>query len=349
MKVNEMLSVLFYLSCAKRTSDGLVPLYVRITIDGERREFASGKRMLPEHWTAQERATKDCPDHLSINSYITKTTAALEKCYNVLEATETKVTATMVKDKYMPKAPAQRTLMDAFKLHNTEFSDRVGKKNGKKGTLLRYERLEKKVRNFLYQQYKVRDVELEAMKKSFAPNFYHRLLMEDIGANTAMTYVKTLKQVINRAVNEGWVSHNPCGHFKFSYVQPEREYLEKHEITHIYNKVINVPRLEEVRDVFIFCCFTGYAYETTYNLTQENLFKGLDGKMWVTKNRAKTDTEETVPLMPIALAIIGKYKNHPYCVANNRLLPVNSNYRYNAYLKEIADLCGITKKLTTHR
>ncbi len=348
MKVNEMLSVLFYLNGAKRTRDGLVPLYVRITVDGDRKEFASGKRLLPEHWTVQERATKDCPDYLSINSYITKTRAALEKCYNLLEATETKITAGMVKDKYMPKAPPQRTLMDAFELHNTEFSERVDKKNGKKGTLVRYQRLERKVKTFLYQKYGVRDVELGEIKKSLAPNFYHYLLMKDIGANTAMTYVKTLKQVINRAINEGWTNHNPCGNFKFSYVQPEREYLEKHEIEKIYNKVITVPRLEEVRDVFIFCCFTGYAYETTYNLTPENVFKGLDGKMWVSKDRAKTGTEETVPLMPIPLAILGKYKNHPYCVANNKLLPVNSNYRYNAYLKEIAHLCGISKKLTTH-
>lgn len=265
MKVNEMLSVLFYLNGTKRTKDGLIPLYVRITINGEREGFASGKRMLPEHWTKQERATKDCPDYLSINSYITKTTAALEKCYNALEATGAKVTATMVKDKYMPKEPLQRTLMDAFKLHNTEFAERVGKKNGKIGTLLRYQRLEKKVRIFLYQKYKVRDMALVEMKKSFAPNFYHHMLMDDIGANTAMTYAKTLKQVINRAINEGWISHNPCGNFKFSYVQPEREYLEKHEITKIYSKILTVPRLDEVKDVFIFCCFTGYAGQTAIN------------------------------------------------------------------------------------
>lgn len=348
MKVNEHLSILFWLRRNRKNIGGQIPIYVRITVDGTRDGFATGKKIDAVFWNEETGASADCPDQHVINSYITKTKAALEKCYNLLEATEVTVTATMVRDKYMPRAPLQRTLMDAFKLHNTEFSERVGKKNGKKGTLLRYQRLEKKVATFLYQQYKVRDVALEGMKKSFAPNFYHHMLMDDIGPNTAMTYAKTLKQVLSRAVSEGWITHNPCGNFKFSYVQPEREYLEKHEITKIYDKVLKVPRLDEVRDVFIFCCFTGYAYETTYNLTQENLFKGLDGKMWVTKNRAKTGTEETVPLLPIALAIIGKYKNHPYCVANNKLLPVNSNYRYNAYLKEIADLCGITKKLTTH-
>lgn len=348
MKVNEHLSILFWLRRNRKNIGGQTPIYVRITVDGTRDGFATGKKINAEFWNENTGASADCPDQHAINSYITKTKAALEKCYNLLEATEVAVTASMVRDKYIPKTPPQRTLMDAFELHNTEFAERVAKENGKKGTLVRYLRLERKIKTFLYQKYGLRDLGLGEIKKSLAPNFYHYLLMEDIGANTAMTYVKTLKQVINRAMNEGWINHNPCGHFKFSYVQPEREYLEKHEIEKIYKKVITVPRLAEVRDVFIFCCFTGYAYETTYNLSPENLFKGLDGKTWVTKDRAKTGTEETVPLMPIALAIIEKYKNHPYCVANNRLLPVNANYRYNAYLKEIADICGIKKKLTTH-
>lgn len=116
----------------------------------------------------------------------------------------------------------------------------------------------------------------------------------------------------------------------------------------MYNKQISIKRLEEVRDVYVFCCFTGYAYETVYKLTRQNIFKGLDGKPWITKNRQKTGVEETVPLLPIALAIIEKYKNHKYCLEENKLLPVNSNYRYNAYLKEVALICGIDKELTTH-
>lgn len=97
-----------------------------------------------------------------------------------------------------------------------------------------------------------------------------------------------------------------------------------------------------------FAVFTGYAYETVYKLEPGNVFKGLDGKPWITKDRQKTGVEETVPLLPIPLAIIEKYKTHHYCVEENKLLPVNSNFRYNAYLKELAVICGINKDLTTH-
>ncbi len=98
----------------------------------------------------------------------------------------------------------------------------------------------------------------------------------------------------------------------------------------------------------MFCCFTGYAYLDVYNLTPENIVTGVDGNKWVVKDREKTKTPEQIPLLPIALEIIERYKNHPTCVNKNSLLPVNSNQRYNGYLKEIADVCGIKKHLTTH-
>jgi hypothetical protein len=189
---------------------------------------------------------------------------------------------------------------------------------------------------------------LEDIEMALAVNFFHYLTMENIGDNTAMKYVKTLKQIIDRAIDEGWIKHNSITGFKCTYVDPDRETLEQHEILEMYNKPIQIKRLEEVRDVYVFCCFTGYAYETVYKLEPGNIFKGLDGKPWITKDRQKTGVEETVPLLPIPLAIIEKYKNHEYCVSENKLLPVNSNFRYNAYLKELAVICKISKDLTTH-
>lgn len=163
---------------------------------------------------------------------------------------------------------------------------------------------------------------------AFAVNFFHHLTMNNVGDNTAMKYVKTLKQIIDRAIDEGWIKHNTISGFKCTYKDPDRETLEMHELIGMYEKEISVERLAEVRDVYVFCCFTGYAYETVYNLEPANIFKGLDGKLWITKDRQKTGIEETVPLLPIALAIIEKYKNHSYCVKENKLLPVWVFRRY---------------------
>jgi site-specific recombinase XerD len=349
MKVNEDLSILFWLNRQKASKDGQVPIWVRITINGNRDGFSSGKKILPDAWDEKAAiAGMNCPDYKLINSYVAKTRVELERHYNQLVAVNRKVTAAMVKEAYMPKQVLQKSLMQAFKLHNDEFAERVSKNKGTNGTLARYERLKDKVQDFLKKKFKMADMPLEDIEMVFAVNFFHYLTMENIGDNTAMKYVKTLKQIIDRAIDEGWIKHNTISGFKCTYIDPDRETLEMHELVGMYEKEIAIERLAEVRDVYVFCCFTGYAYETVYNLEPANIFKGLDGKLWITKDRKKTGVEETVPLLPIALEIIGKYKNHPYCVSENKLLPVNSNVRYNAYIKEVATICGIKKELTTH-
>jgi len=116
----------------------------------------------------------------------------------------------------------------------------------------------------------------------------------------------------------------------------------------LYHKKMPIPRLAETRDAYVFMALTGYAYKDTLMLERDRLAKFFDGEDWLIKNREKTWCKENVPLLPIAKEILRKYKNHPYCVANGRLLPINSNQRFNSYLKELADICGIKKNLTTH-
>ena len=327
----------------------MVPIYVRITVNGLRDGFSSGKKIRVEHWNEETGfAVRACKDAASINDYITRTTKELEKCYNNLCDEHEDVTAKMVKDEFLFKPEPKPTLMQAFKVHNDEFGERVAKGKGSAGTLGRYERLQKKTEAFLKKKFKANDIILEDIKYAFASGFYHYLLMEDIDENASMKYVKTLKQVITKAVNEGMILQNPIGNFKCPYKDPDRDHLEMDELIAMYNKKILCQRLAEVRDVYVFCCFTGYAFETVYALEPENVFTGVDGNLWITKNRAKSGTEETVPLLPIVLEIIEKYQEHPYCINENKLLPVNSNQRYNAYLKELADICGISKTLTTH-
>ena len=327
----------------------MVPIYVRITVNGLRDQFGSGKKIHADHWNEETGfAVRACKDAVAINNYITKTTKDLEKCYNELCEEHDDVTAKMVKDAYLQKPEPKPTLLLAFKVHNEEFAEKVKKGKGTKGTLMRYERLQVKTTAFLKKKFNKKDILLEDIQRSFASGFYHYLLMEDIDENTSMKYVKTLKQVLNKAVNEGMITHSPINSFKCPYKDPERDYLEMDELIKIYDKDISCKRIAEVRDVYVFCCLTGYAFETVYALEPDNIFTGVDGGLWITKNRAKSGTEETVPLLPIALEVIERYKDHPYCVKANKLLPVNCNQRFNSYLKELADICDVDKHLTTH-
>jgi site-specific recombinase XerD len=131
-------------------------------------------------------------------------------------------------------------------------------------------------------------------------------------------------------------------------VEVERAFLSQDEIETMFNKQFATDRLNLVKDIFLFSCFTGLAYADVKKLKRTNIGLGVDGERWIFINRTKTDTRSNIPLLPISTAIIEKYRNHPQAVNEERVLPILSNQKMNSYLKEIADLCGIHKELTFH-
>jgi integrase len=136
--------------------------------------------------------------------------------------------------------------------------------------------------------------------------------------------------------------------YRAKIVQTQRVFLYEEELRALMNKEISITRLIRVRDIFLFCCFTGLAYVDVRKIGPQNVFTDEDNRPWIAVNRTKTSAPSNVPLLPAAFRIIGKYQEHPYCKARNRLLPVLSNQKMNSYLKEIADCCGIRKDLTFH-
>jgi site-specific recombinase XerD len=163
-----------------------------------------------------------------------------------------------------------------------------------------------------------------------------------------MKYLSRTKSVLKMATEREWIPTNPIASFKCSFIERDPLRLELHELETLYNKEIKIRRLEEARDIYVFMCYTGFAYIDTFQLTGKNIFWGIDKRKSIARDRQKTDGTECVPLLEIPLEILQKYKDHPYCLNSGKLLPVNSNQRFNAYLKEIADICGIEKELTTH-
>jgi integrase len=190
---------------------------------------------------------------------------------------------------------------------------------------------------------------LEEVRMNFIVEFEHYMRKQDkMGHNTAMKYAKDLKQIMKYGVMLEYIPSSPFEMFQCTYKKTKREFLDQEELDTLYQKEFVMTRLEEVRDCYLFSCYTGYAYSDAEALTWDDVAIGIDGEKWIIRNRKKTDTTENVPLLPIPQEIIAKYKNHPFCKAHNKLLPMNSNQRYNAYLKEVTVLCGIKKNLTTH-
>jgi site-specific recombinase XerD len=145
-----------------------------------------------------------------------------------------------------------------------------------------------------------------------------------------------------------WLKKDPFTNYKISVKPTERPFLSEEELNTLINKKFKLQRLELVKDSFLFSCFTGLAHTDLKKLKPENIKIGTDGNKWVMINRTKTDSSSHIPVLPITAMLIEKYKTHPYCQEKGVLLPVLTNQKMNAYLKEIADLCEIDKNLTSH-
>ena len=352
MSTIQKFNVHFYAN-KKKVKESKIQLYVRIVVDQKRAEFATTYYIPLKDWNEKQRKVKPSnkQSHL-INAYIDRVQNEINQLFLQESAKGVKFNSSDIKDRYLGRekeAPKHKTILQAFDYHNLKIEEQV--KIGKvvKKTHTRYKITKNKVQAFMQHQYKVDDMVLPEMRLRFVTEFEHYLLTVDkLQSNTAHKYIKNLKKIMNMSVGLDWIPSNPFNQFRCTYTNPEREILTQEELNLIMKKKIRIPRLEEVRDVFIFCCYTGFAYSDVYKFERDALSIGIDGGYWLSTNRQKTGTKESVPLLPIALDIIEKYRDHEYCNQYNKLLPVNSNQRYNAYLKEIADICGIKKKITTH-
>jgi integrase len=168
------------------------------------------------------------------------------------------------------------------------------------------------------------------------------------GNNAALKHIQRIRKVVKRAVSNNWLVKDPFMGFEGKQSKTHRTFLTGQELEAIKIKTFDLERLERVKDVFVFCCYTGLAHIDVEKLMLDNLVIGIDRKKWIYTFREKTDIKSNIPLLPEALAIIEKYQDHPACINSERLLRVISNIKTNAYLKEIATVCGIKKNLTFH-
>lgn len=349
MKTSNNLSVLIWANKSKANSSGLCPLYARITYLGKRAEISLTLKVDPDKWDPKIGFVKgNNPDAKRINSEIVNIKTAVIQAHDELKRVDEFITAEKIKSKYMGEEKTQRMLLEVFDEHNTKLEELIGK-GIVKATHTKYVTIRDKVSDFIAFKFKRTDVYLETLSYSFITDFEHYLkVKQHISHNVVMSYIKRVKRIVVLSVNNRWLSHNPFAAFVCTTKKVERTELEEEELQVLENKKFKIPRLEEVKDCYLFSCYTGYAFVDAQKLEPGHLVKGTDGELWINTERTKSKIEANVPLLQKALSIINKYKNHPQCLATNRLLPMKSNQKMNAYLKEIADLCGLEKNLTTH-
>ncbi|GAL75988.1 tyrosine type site-specific recombinase [Nonlabens ulvanivorans] len=347
--MNRTFGILFYLKKSKVDSNGLTPIYLRITVDGVRKEVSVKRRIEQSKWsTAANKAVGRSSDIKELNAYLDIITSKLYQHHKDLIESGERVTAEKIKNKYLGRTIQDKTILQIFKKHNDEVRQLIG--NGfAAGTLDRYETVYNHLSDFMLHKYNESDLELNRINHQFITDFdFYLRSVRNCGNNSTVKYIKNFKKIVRIALANNWITLDPFLNYKVKLTPVEREFLTTEEIEVMLNKEMHTPRLELVRDIFIFCCFTGFAYVDVKKLTPDHVVTGIDGGKWINTNRMKTKVKTNIPLLEIPLQIIDKYKNDPVAVNGGKLLPVLSNQKSNAYLKEIADLCGITKNLTTH-
>lgn len=343
------LSLLFCLRKPKNYSSGEMPIYLRLTVDGKRTEFSISRKCDPGRWDAVTgKATGSKADSRTLNAFLDGIRFKIQELQRRMSEADETITAETLKSRFIGKEERARTLLSVFEDHNKKMRSLVGQEF-EKSTLQRYETCLMHTKEFMQFQYHVSDIPVTKINFAFLNDFeYYLRSVRKCGNNSAIKYIKNLGKIVRICLGNGWLTVDPYVNYKPKQKTVHREVLTKEELDRLTKKKFSVERLSTVRDMFVFCCYTGLAYVDVHKLKRSELVKGIDGDLWIYTSRQKTDTLSRIPVLPSALSIIQAYEDHPQCVVKDTLLPIMSNQKMNAYLKEIADLCDIGKLLTFH-
>ena len=321
------------------------PITMTIGANGERAEFQTGRKIAPENWdNGKQQAKGKTTEAKLLNAYLNQLRNKVYLKEIELMQRGYLITARLLRDAVINKVEAlnEKTLFQVFAEHNEEQKKLVG--NGvSKATYFISEYTDRLLKEYVKQKYKREDLFLRELNLSFIQSF-HTFLKIDKGMaqNSSTKHLKLLKKIINLAVANSYMTYNPFATYKVERSPVEIDFLDEEELRKIINFDTPLPRLERAKDMFLFGCFTGLSYIDIKTLAPEHFEKDSAGRIWIKKRRVKTGVLSRIPLLPIAKLILDKYKG------GEKLLPIQDPADINKYLKDIAILCDIKKRITFH-
>ena len=341
-------SVIFYLKKSKVKKDGTSPIMGRITVDGTQAQFSCKVSIEAKLWGIKGgRAIGKSITARDINRALDKLRATITKHYQEIMERDNFVTAEKVRNAFQGLEYRKHTLITLYDDFLTDYAQKVECGLKSKRTLQKYHAVYKHLKSFLQTRYHLSDIALKEIQPTFATDFETFLLTYcHLSHNTVWLYSFPVRMLMHRAVENGWLVRYPFSDYNISQQRSERVFLAKEEI----RQLIDVPKLTPaqtfIRDMFLFCTFTGLAYIDLKNLCEENIVRSpLDGDVWIRTRRQKTSVEVNVKLLDIPLQILDKYSG----LSNNGyLFPIPSHVYCCNLLKTIMKKCGIEKHVTWH-
>ena len=349
------MNILFFILKTKLLKNGEAPILMRITIDGQYEETRIQRSIPPKQWDSskgcgkgKDRATKE------LNNYIAELSALALQKHKELMLEQALITPKLLLKRVFGKDTEMRTLLGTMR-EEIEKMKKAVNIDYAPVTINRYINVMKKLEKAIPAFYEKEDITFYELNSDFIAAFDLHLKTEaGLCRNTIVRYMKCFKRITNMALAKEWMRKDPFYGYKMEQDETDPVFLTYQELKTIMEKHFTVPRLALVRDIFVFAAFTGLAFADVSTLTKDNLVQDNSGDWWIRKGRVKMERRRrvssisNVPLLPVPLSILKKYEDHPVCMKKGLCLPVICNQRMNSYLKEIADLCGIKKNLTTH-
>ncbi len=343
------MKLLFWLYRSRINSKGLAPISLRISVNNKRTEVSTGLSIEAKKWDSKRSIIKGAtPEAIEMNKRLALLKGKALKIYNELIEKEIPVSTEQIKNRLLNTGKEAKTLLEAFCYHNALLKSKIGIENTK-ATYTKYESLKKKVTLFITESLNRKDVFLKELNHQFVVEFEVYLkTAHKLTHNPAIKYIQFLKKIIHLSVANGWLVQNPFQNFKCTLQVKDRGYLTAEEIKLIEDKKIDIQRLAIVKDLFVFACYTGLSYSDMKQLCCRHIENKEDGSRWIVLNRMKTGIRSAIPLLPKALEILDRYEPPFIPDKDKPILPVITNQKMNAYLKEIGDISKVGKKLTFH-
>lgn len=342
-------SILFFIKKSRLLKNGNAPIYMRVTVNGKRSEISIKRSVLPMLWDASRNKAKgNSKQSKDLNDYLSSVRGQLFMHQQEFQENNKTISPKSLTNAFLGVGEKTWTLVELFQDHNTKMEKLVGIEYAPL-TLQRYKAALKHVEIFCQAKYKNLHFPLGEVDNTFITRFeFYLKTTANCQHNSAMKHIKALKKIVNIAIANDYIRKDPFRNYKITQKAVERECLSQNELNALIEKEFTIERIETVRDLFLFQCYTGLSYKDLEKLSNNHIQIGIDGGKWIIINRTKTGAQCRIPLLPIPAQILNKYKNHIAVQVKEVLLPVPSNQKMNAYLKEVADLCGIHKSLHTH-
>lgn len=342
-------NIIFYPRRTRENKNGQQPIYARVTVNGTRVEFATQRTAPSGKWEMQNGKVKGAGDEIkSLNAHLESFRNNIYNHYLELIDQHLPVNATSLKNLVSGIDENKKTVLALFSEHNQKVKERIGKEFAT-ATYNRFVTTQKHFTQFLKYRYKLDDIAFCQLDMQLLNDFdYFLKTTRKCCHNSALKYIKLFKKIVRLALATDHLDKDPFLNFRSHFESVERDFLLWDELKALEEKDFTVQRLDLVRDIFVFSCYTGLAYIDLAKLSPTDIIKDQDGELWISILRTKTKVRSQIMLLPKALEILAKYKDYPVNENKQKLLPAFSNQKMNAYLKEIADLCKIRKHLTFH-